>query len=104
MSTDYMSEARTSTGISDIPDGENLYAYMIKLFTTTNMTADEIHQLGLSEVARIRSEMEKVKEQVGFTGTLKEFFDHVRNVKELMPFTDAQQVICLLYTSPSPRD
>lgn len=93
MSTDYMEAARTSTGISDIPDGENLYAYMIKLFTTTNMTADEIHQLGLSEVARIRSEMEKVKKQVGFTGTLKEFFDHVRNAKELMPFTDAQQVI-----------
>jgi uncharacterized protein (DUF885 family) len=93
MSTDYMEAARTSTGISEIPDGKNLYNYMIKLFTTTNMTADEIHQLGLSEVARIRSEMEKVKDEVGFKGSLKDFFDHVRNSKELMPFTDAQQVI-----------
>lgn len=93
MSNDYLEAARTSTGISEIPNGENLYNYMIKLFTTTNMTADEIHQLGLSEVARIRSEMEKVKDEVGFKGSLKDFFDHVRNSKELMPFTDAQQVI-----------
>ncbi len=52
------------------------------------MTADEIHQLGLSEVARISSEMEKVKEQVGFTGDLKEFFNYVRNKKELMPYSE----------------
>lgn len=93
MSTDYMAAGRTSSGISDIPNGDAFYKYMIRLFTTTNMTASEIHQLGLDEVARISSEMEKVKEQVGFTGTLKEFFDHVRTSKDLMPFTDPQQVI-----------
>lgn len=57
------------------------------------MTADQIHALGLSEVARLRSEMEGVKKQVGFEGDLKAFFEHVRSRKELMPFTDPQQVI-----------
>jgi len=93
MSSDYLAAGRTSSGISDIPNGEAYYKYAIKLFTTTNMTADEIHNLGLSEVARIRSEMEKVKAQVGFTGTLNEFFDHVRTNKDLMPFNTAQEVI-----------
>jgi len=57
------------------------------------MTADEIHQLGLSEVNRILTEMEKVKTDVGFEGTIKEFFNHVRENKDLMPFTAPQQVI-----------
>jgi uncharacterized protein (DUF885 family) len=93
MSSDYLAAGRESSGIDDIPNGSAFYKYMIKLFTTTNMTADEIHQLGLSEVARISAEMEKVKEEVGFTGTLKEFFDHVRTSKDLMPFNDPQDVI-----------
>lgn len=93
MGGEYMAAGRESSGISDIPNGDAFYNYMIKLFTTTTMTADEIHELGLSEVARISSEMEKVKEQVGFTGTLKEFFDHVRSNEDLMPFTEPQQVI-----------
>ncbi len=93
MANDYMNAGRESSGIQGIPNGDAYYAHQIKLYTTTNMTADEIHQLGLSEVARISSEMEKVKEQVGFKGDLKAFFDHVRNKKELMPFTDPQQVI-----------
>ena len=57
------------------------------------MTADEIHELGLSEVARLRSEMEGVKEKVGFTGDLNAFFEHVRTRAALMPFDDPQQVI-----------
>ncbi len=93
MSTDYLNAGRTSSGIADIPNGENFYNYQIKLYTTTNMTADQIHKLGLSEVARISSEMEKIKEQVGFKGDLKSFFNHVRNNKKLMPFTEPQQVI-----------
>lgn len=93
MSSDYMAAGRESSGIDAIPDGEAYYRYMIKLFTTTDMTADAIHDLGLSEVARISSEMEKVKKDVGFEGTLKEFFDHVRTSKALMPFTTPEQVI-----------
>lgn len=89
----YLDAGRASSGISDISGGTEQYNRLIKLFTTTDMTADEIHQLGLDEVARIRSEMEKVKAQVEFEGSLQAFFDHVRNKKELMPFTDPQQVI-----------
>jgi uncharacterized protein (DUF885 family) len=93
LNNEYLKAGRESSGYGDTPDGEAYYAHQIKLYTTTTMTADEIHQLGLSEVARILGEMEKVKEQVGYKGDLKSFFDHVRNKKELMPFTEPQQVI-----------
>ncbi|QXP55781.1 DUF885 domain-containing protein [Cellulophaga sp. HaHa_2_95] len=93
MNTEYMAAARTTSGIEGIPNGKEYYDYSIKLYTTTDMTADEIHQLGLSEVARISSEMEKIKKEVGFEGDLKAFFDFVRNKKELMPFTSPEQVI-----------
>ena len=93
MKNEYLQAGRESSGIQGEPDGDAFYAHQIKKYTTTNMTAAEIHELGLSEVARIRSEMEKIKEQVGFKGDLKEFFDFVRNDKTLMPFTEPQQVI-----------
>lgn len=93
LKADYLAAGRESSGISNIPNGTAYYQHAIKNYTTTNMTADEIHELGLKEVARILSEMEKVKEQVGFEGNLKEFFDFVRNNKELMPYTEPQQII-----------
>jgi uncharacterized protein (DUF885 family) len=93
MATTYLEAGRESSGIQDTPNGDAYYAHQIKVYTTTDMTADEIHELGLSEVARISAEMEKVKKEVGFEGDLKSFFDHVRNKKELMPFTEPQQVI-----------
>lgn len=93
MSTEYLNAGRATSGIADTPNGDAYYKHQIKLYTTTNMTADEIHQLGLDEVARILSEMEKVKEQVGFEGDLMAFFDAVRNNPELMPFTTPEQVI-----------
>jgi len=93
MSKDYMNAGRESSGIQGVPNGEAYYNHQIKLYTTTNMTAEEIHTLGLNEVTRIRSEMEKIKEQVGFKGDLKAFFDFVRTNKELMPFSDPQEVI-----------
>lgn len=93
ISKEYLEAGRTTSGISDIPSGKEYYNYRIKNFTTTTLTADEIHNLGLSEVERIRLEMEKIKSQVGFKGDLNAFFDFVRNRKELMPFTEPQQVI-----------
>ncbi|MEO6348138.1 MAG: DUF885 domain-containing protein [Aquaticitalea sp.] len=93
MSTDYLKAGRSTSGIAAIPDGDAYYQHQIKLYTTTDMTADEIHQLGLSEVSRILKEMEKVKVQVGFKGDLISFFNYVRNKKELMPFTTPQQII-----------
>ncbi|WP_432672072.1 DUF885 domain-containing protein [Flavobacterium sp. SM2513] len=93
ISSDYWAASRKTTGINDIPNGEKYYKYLVKKYTTTDLTPDEIHKIGLKEVARILSEMEKVKMQVGFTGDIKEFFNHVRDRKELMPFTEPQQVI-----------
>ncbi|WP_282075976.1 DUF885 domain-containing protein [Maribacter aquivivus] len=93
MATEYLNAGRASSGIQDIPDGDAYYAHQIKLYTTTNMTAAEIHEIGLKEVARISAEMEAVKKQVGFKGDLKAFFTEVRNKKELMPFKDPQEVI-----------
>jgi len=93
MATEYLNTGRETSGIQGIPNGDAFYAHQIKLYTTTNLTADEIHKIGLKEVARISSEMESIKQQVGFKGDLKAFFDEVRTKEELMPFTDPQQVI-----------
>jgi uncharacterized protein (DUF885 family) len=93
MSTEYLQAARASSGIDAIPDGDAYYAHQIKKYTTLELTADEVHELGLREVARIRGEMEKVMEEVGFAGELIDFFDFVRTNKDLMPYTTPEQVL-----------
>ncbi|MBV8520181.1 MAG: DUF885 domain-containing protein [Acidobacteria bacterium] len=75
---EYFPKTRESIALSSIPQGKEWYAYQIRTQTTTKLSADEIHNLGLSEVKRIRGEMEKVKEQAGFHGTLEEFFVFLR--------------------------
>ncbi len=90
---EYLPASRESSGISGIPRGAEYYRAMIKNFTTTDLAAEEIHQLGLREVARLLTEMNKVREQVGFAGDLKAFFAQLRTRKELMPFTRPPQVI-----------
>ncbi len=89
----YLPAGRESSGVGELSNGLAYYQHQIKTYTTTDMTADEIHQLGLNEVARISKEMEKVKQTVGFEGNLIEFFDYVRENKDLMPFNKPQQVI-----------
>ena len=69
----------TANGVWNLPDGEAYYTNRLAAMTTTDMTADEIHALGLAEVARIRDEMETLKDSVGFEGSLPEFFAFVRN-------------------------
>ena len=93
MKDTYLPNGRDSSGISSLDSGLNYYDYSIRLYTTTNMTADEIHQLGLDEVRRLLSEMESVKSKVGFKGNLKSFFDHVRQKDELIPFDKPEEVI-----------
>jgi len=90
---EYLPNCRESSGVYALSDGKERYDHLIKLFTTTTMTAEEIHQIGLKEVARLRSEMEKVMQDVGFEGRLNEFFDHVRGLDKLQPFTEAEEVI-----------
>ena len=71
---DYLPAARTTVGWADLPDGRAWYAWRIHGATTMTLSADEIHEIGLREVARIRGEMLAVKEQVGFKGDLDAFF------------------------------
>lgn len=89
----YLPRGRESSGLGDLPHGKETYDYLIKLHTTTTMNADEIHELGKTEVERILGEMEKVKQQIGFEGTIKAFFEHVRNRPDQMPFTRVEEVI-----------
>ena len=91
--SEYIPKSRTTSGIGALPKGDELYKSYVKQWTTTEMTPEEIHTLGLKEVARLKSEMEKIKTQVGFKGTIKEFFDYVRNKKELKPFKKPEEVI-----------
>ena len=93
MKNEYLNNGRDSSGIDALDNGSNYYDYSIKLYTTTNMSADEIHNVGLNEVARISSEMELIKNKVGFKGDLKSFFNHVRELDELIPFNSPDQVI-----------
>jgi uncharacterized protein (DUF885 family) len=79
-----------ATGIWKLPDGPAAYAEALRSNTTTNMSADEIHTLGLAEVARIRAEMETIKARVGFNGSLREFFSYLRDDPQFQfPDTDA---------------
>ncbi|MDF2901229.1 MAG: hypothetical protein K0Q62_1288, partial [Phenylobacterium sp.] len=77
-------------GAWNLPDGAAYYNDRLKGSTTTSLTADQIHDIGLQQVAAIRQEMEAIKKQVGFTGTLEEFFNHIRtDPKFKYPNTDA---------------
>ncbi|MBU0940944.1 MAG: DUF885 domain-containing protein [Bacteroidetes bacterium] len=93
LKTEYLPASRATSGIGSLPYGQKLYAAYVKQWTTTAMTPAEIHELGLNEVARLTAEMEKVKKQVGFEGTLLEFFEYVRNKPELKPFAKPEEVI-----------
>lgn len=86
MQKEYLPKARTSSGIGAIPDGKAFYAFLIKSWTTTDLTPEEIFALGEKEVARIRGEMEEVKNSTGFKGDLPAFFASVRTDKKLRIF------------------
>ncbi len=75
---EYLPKTRESIAATDLPDGKAYYDFLARYYTTTDLTAEQIHAIGLKEVARIRAEMEKVKAQAGFKGTLGEFFTYLR--------------------------
>jgi uncharacterized protein (DUF885 family) len=75
---EYLPACLDQVGAWQWPDGDAMYAFLARQFTTTQLTPGEIHELGLAEVARIRGEMEKVKTSCGFAGTLPEFFQYLR--------------------------
>jgi uncharacterized protein (DUF885 family) len=90
---EYIPHTRTTAGISGITQGADYYKFLVRYWTTTDLTPEEIHQTGLDEVKRIRTEMENIKNQTGFKGDLKQFFDYVNNDKKFMPYKTAEEVL-----------
>jgi uncharacterized protein (DUF885 family) len=90
---EYLPKARTSSGVRDLPDGINYYQFCVKDWTTTDKTLDEIYNTGLSEVKRIRTEMEEVKNRTGFRGDLTAFFRFMQTDKQFKPFKTPNEVL-----------
>ncbi|WP_288131839.1 DUF885 domain-containing protein [Microbulbifer sp.] len=86
---DRTNASEVAKGVSNLPDGDAFYNNRLARYTTLPLTADEVHQIGLDEVARLRKEMEKIKEQVEFDGSLQEFFTFIRTDDQFyFPNTD----------------
>ena len=94
---DLANSDEVATGVWKLPDGPAFYAERLAAMTTTELTADAIHEIGLREVARLRAEMEAIKERVGFDGSLQEFFAFVREDPQFfLPNTDEGREAYLL--------
>jgi uncharacterized protein (DUF885 family) len=89
---DYLPAARQSIAATALPNGAAWYAHQVRRHTTTSLTPDAIHQIGLDEVRRIRGEMEQVKARLGFTGDLRAFFDFLRTDPKFRHETPEQLV------------
>jgi uncharacterized protein (DUF885 family) len=76
---DYLPRARTTISAHDLPDGDAFYRAQVREYTTTDMTPEQIHRLGLSEVARIDAEMQKVMRESGFKGSMPEFLKFLKS-------------------------
>ncbi|MBT8145546.1 MAG: DUF885 domain-containing protein, partial [Gammaproteobacteria bacterium] len=86
---DMASSSAAARGVWDLPEGEDYYNYRLQLMTGLDLTADEIHNIGLSEVERLTAEMEAIKRSVGFEGSLQEFFVFMRQSDQFyFPNTD----------------
>ena len=96
ISKEYLPACRDTFAIADLPDGQAWYAHQVKMHTTTDLSPDEIHRIGLAEVARIREEMDKVREQVGFEGDLAAFFEHLKTDDQF--FFGSQEEVIEAYT------
>ncbi len=91
---EYKPACRDVVGTNDMPGGDEYYAYRARMFTTTDKTPDEIHEIGLSEVARIRAEMDEVIKEAGFEGTFAEWLEHLKfeNSPQHYPKTGAERM------------
>ncbi len=93
LKTEYLPKARLTSGVGTLPMGKEIYDYQSRFWTTTDKKSEEIYETGLKEVARIRGEMEKVKVEVGFKGTLSEFFDYLKTDKKFYPYKTPKEVL-----------
>jgi uncharacterized protein (DUF885 family) len=90
LQNEYLPKAREGVGLMYMKGGDALYRYDVQSTTTLPMTPDQIHALGLSEVARITKDFEKVRQEVGFKGDLHSFFDYMRTSPKFAPATREQ--------------
>lgn len=90
---EYLPEARTTSGINVLPDGVEMYRYFIYYNTSLNKSPVEIYQMGLNEVARITSQMERIKDSIGFKGSLKDLFEFMKTNPQFMPFKTDEEVL-----------
>ncbi len=90
---EYLPKARTTSGIGALPNGVKLYEFAIRQSTTTRKTPDELFNTGLAEVKRIQTEMEKVKEEVKYTGSLQSFFTYTKTDPKFLPYKNAEEVL-----------
>ena len=93
LKTQYLPHARGTSGFSALPDGGKLYAFAVKQNTTTTKTPEEIYQLGLTEVARIRRLMDSIQSSVHYKGDLKAFFEYMKTDKQFMPYKTPKEVL-----------
>ena len=99
MRDEYLPKARTTLAASTMPDGDAFYQAMIEKFTTLTLTARQIHDIGLKEVARIQAEMETVKQQAAFKGTMAEFFTFLRTDPQFYAKTPRELLSYSAYVS-----
>ena len=85
LKSEYLPQARDGVGLMYMKGGDKLYRYLIESNTTLPLTPEEVHQTGLSEVARILAEMDKIRVQVGYNGSLHDFFNYLRSDKKFQP-------------------
>lgn len=97
----YLPAGRADIAIASVPSGVDYYAFAIRRETTTSLSADSIHRIGLAEVARIRAEMEQIVRDVGFTGTFPDFLRHLRTDPQFY-FTDPDDLL-LAYRDAAKR-
>jgi uncharacterized protein (DUF885 family) len=88
----YLPAARATVSLSQLAGGPEMYAFLVRQKTTTNYSPEQIHEIGLKEVARIQSEMAKIRQQLNFTGTPDEFSDQVLNVPRFRFHSEAEIV------------
>lgn len=103
---EYLPKSRLTSGIGALPNGKEMYKDFIFFSTTTHKNPEEVYQLGLSEVARITAEMESIKNQIGFKGTLSELFEFMKTDKQFMPFKTDKEVLDAyqtIYTTIKPH-
>jgi uncharacterized protein (DUF885 family) len=98
---EYLPASFDEVGAWQIPQGEAMYAHFVRKYTTTNVTPREVHEKGLSEVKRIRAAMQEVMNQVGFKGTLAEFFTFLRTDKRF--YYDTPEELFAAYQAMSKR-